>query len=64
MNRAGPNDDKSNDPPLNKHSSAYNKQTGQIQGCETEEMRAQMAVTVIWAHWYVFLGFVSFVFIN
>jgi hypothetical protein len=29
-----------------------------------EEMRAEMAVTVVWAHWYVFLGFVSFVFIN
>jgi hypothetical protein len=29
-----------------------------------EETRAQMAVTVVWARWYVFLGFVSFVFIN
>jgi hypothetical protein len=29
-----------------------------------EEMRAQMAVTIVWAHWYVFLRFVSFVFIN
>jgi hypothetical protein len=29
-----------------------------------EETRAQMAVTIVWAHWYVFLGFVSFVFIN
>jgi hypothetical protein len=29
-----------------------------------EETRAQMVVTVVWAHWYVFLGFVSFVLIN
>ena len=26
-----PNNDKCNDPPLNKHSGAYNEQTGQIQ---------------------------------
>jgi hypothetical protein len=30
----------------------------------SEETRAQMVVIVIWAHWYVLLGFVSFVFIN